>query len=105
MLYQNEHNAELDDGVVIAPPKLEDKAKANAKREKDRPKAGDDQKELQDIDPSIFAENFKRSNKIIHQLEGFGFDNKYIKDCLQNADNNLCTTTYYLLEKDQEKIA
>ena len=82
MLYQNEHNAELDDGVVIAPPKLEDKAKQNAKRNKDCPKASDDLP-IADINPSIFAENFQRNPKIVHDLERFGFDNKYIKDCLK----------------------
>ena len=39
--------------------------------------------------------------KILHEVEDFGFPREYVLKCLGENVNNHCTTSYYLLCMDQ----
>jgi hypothetical protein len=55
-------------------------------------------------DISQFNENnyyLRVDEKIVEEVEDYGFPRPYILKCLQENVNNHCTTSYYLLCMDQ----
>lgn len=53
--------------------------------------------------PDINYQNYymRLDEKIIDQVEDFGFPKAYIMKCINENVNNHCTTSYYLLCMDQ----
>ena len=43
----------------------------------------------------------RMDDKIVEEVEDYGFPKPYIMKCLQDNVNNHCTTSYYLLCMDQ----
>jgi hypothetical protein len=46
----------------------------------------------------------RQRDRWIDVVEYFGYPRDYIKNMLYEKQNNHCTTTFYLLAKDQKKI-
>lgn len=116
--YQNNFN-ELRDNGVFNILKDEDTNASNRKKrtkkvEKTESSEVSHDKKMSDLKSRItneeqkyshlFEEKFHIDQAIVQQVVKFGFEHKYIKECLANNENNHCTATYYLLSKDQKTI-
>lgn len=58
-----------------------------------------------DLDNKAFKPDFKYSKKTAFLVQRFGFPMTYTQKVLKENQNNFCSTVYYLVVKDQEKIA
>mmetsp|Transcript_33046 Transcript_33046/g.50658 ORF Transcript_33046/g.50658 Transcript_33046/m.50658 type:complete len:88 (+) Transcript_33046:5139-5402(+) len=57
-----------------------------------------------DKNNSVFKENFQISSKIVYELDRLGYPAKHVKHNLKENKRNYCTTTYYLMAKNQNAI-
>ena len=119
--YQANYNLELDNGVILKEKNMDEKDDKDDKDEKQtkdqklkkdkkerakmREKLEEEFKERQkevidDTENQIFKNEFRIDYKIVKLVHRLGYEEKYTKECLKNNENNYCTTTYYLLQKN-----
>jgi len=58
-----------------------------------------------DLENKAFKPDFKYSKKTAFLVQRFGFPMTYTQKVLNENMNNFCSTVYYLVQKDQGKIA
>ena len=109
--YEKFNNQDFDNGVYHkyaynqGKNKEEDKkAEAEAaKEELDLRKMNRPSRAMRKLKPDVQASNYyiKIDEKIVGQVEEFGFPRQFLVKCLNDNVNNHCTTSYYLLCMDQ----
>jgi len=109
--YEKFNNQDFDNGVYHkyaynqGKNKEEDKkAEAEAaKEELDLRKMNRPSRAMRKLKTDVQASNYyiKIDEKIVGQVEEFGFPRQFVVKCLNDNVNNHCTTSYYLLCMDQ----
>ena len=119
--YEAENNPDYDNGVenknnhsIDGKPKVEDKGKSGKKKKKGKDEVKDEEEEVEvelpnDPDNPEFDEKFRPINQYIYEVRKLGYDassNKdYLKEQLEQNQNNYATAAYYLVQKDQDLVA
>ena len=92
-LYELNNNHEIDNGIMIYSQLLPDFVNAHKNFEEISMDENTENRPTNEIDTQI---NEKR-DKILYQMENFGFNKEYLLKCLKNNELNYCTATYFLL--------
>lgn len=113
-IYEAHNNNRFDDGVLNrdSDDSEADKENKKSKKKKDKRLPGDsasaDQRPKDTMDMTLknalFRETFKPNGDVMNKLFKFGYPFNYINKCLQENASNHCTTTYYLVGKNQETV-
>jgi hypothetical protein len=105
-IYEKENNSQLDQG-------LDNKVKFNEddedpvkhkRRKKNELIWEEAPGKLEPVGSEEFKDDFEIDGKVLDEMERIGFPKKYVRQNLKKDLRNQCTTTYYLLAKDQGVI-
>ena len=92
-LYELNNNHEIDNGIMIYSQLLPDFINAHKNFEEISMDENIENKLTNEIDTQIKG----KRDKILSQMENFGFNKDYLLTCLKNNELNYCTATYFLL--------
>ena len=92
-LYELNNNHEIDNGIMIYSQLLPDFVNAHKNFEEISMDENTENKPTNEIDTQIKG----KRDKILSQMENFGFSIDYLLTCLKNNELNYCTATYFLL--------
>ena len=92
-LYELNNNHEIDNGIMIYSQLLPDFVNAHKNFEEISMDENTENKPNYEVDTQIKG----KRDKILSQMENFGFSINYLLTCLKNNELNYCTATYFLL--------
>jgi serine/threonine protein kinase len=92
-LYELNNNHEIDNGIMIYSQLLPDFVNDHQNFEEISMDEKTENKPTNEIDTQIKG----KRDKILSQMENFGFSIDYLLTCLKNNELNYCTATYFLL--------
>ena len=92
-LYELNNNHEIDNGIMIYSQLLPDFINAHKNFDEMSMDNKIENKSENEIDNQIKG----KRDKILDQMENFGFNKDYLLSCLKNNELNYCTSTYFLL--------